>query len=316
MFHKLVQFIVDIRNRIKMKKTTIDEYLYLEFKKIKTGVFRNEIQNFITTNEPSMITLDCPAKKHFKANVIGVDLGGSFLKLGLFKNNEMITLKKIALKPEYSIDVGQFIDRNVELFCDENNVSIIDVDLALSFSYPIRNITENDIEILLFTKNYQFFKHPCVTFAHKPLFVYNDSIATLISNSIPGMFNIVVICGTGVNCAYMKNDKMVNTEIGTHPYNGIMIEELLGGITLINNNLDFDHPHIQNRLQLKLCLLEEFIMAVISAVWDKMLPLNLILHGTMFRYANKMIKSIESKINGRITYNNNATVTYYKNLAL
>ena len=81
-----------------MKKTTIDEYLYLEVKKIKTGVFRNEIQNFITTNEPSMITLDCPAKKHFKTNVIGVDLGGSFLKLGLFKNNEMITLKKNCIK--------------------------------------------------------------------------------------------------------------------------------------------------------------------------------------------------------------------------
>lgn len=316
MFHKLIQFIVDIKNRIKIKNTIIDEHLYLEFKKIKTHVFRNDVQNFISTNESNMITINCPIKKHFKTKVVGVDLGGSFLKFGLFLNKEMITSKKIELKSEYSMDVGPFIDHHVELFCNENNISIDSVDLTLSFSYPIKNITENDIEILFFTKNYQFFKHSHVTFIHKPLFIYNDSIAALISNSISGMFNIVIVCGTGINCAYTKNNKMINTEIGMHSYNGITIEKLLGGITLVNDNLDFEHPHIQNRLHLKLCLLEELIMGVISALWDKVLPLNLILHGSMFKYANKIIKNIESKINGKITYNNNATITYYKNLML
>lgn len=362
MFDKILTLLQDLKKRInpsnEEEKDLIDQILYLEYKKIKNGMLKKQIEDLIAKNEP--IIIDLPQKKKFKEYILGIDVGGSTFKMNLSKNTSKNIVKSekstvvenhegnapgkrknkkddkpgknetenvvkgstidsivIPLGAPVETNVGEFIDKRIEEICQKNGISPMNCDCAVSFSYPIENITENQIKILRFVKNYQFERDTEIVMKYAPKFIYNDSVAVLLSNMRDNMFNVVFICGTGVNCAFVKNKKLVNMELGIMKFQGVTVDQLLGGINCMESklpNLSLHHPRVQNRIALKIKLLQEFISAIVEKEWDGKQKLNMIINGSMFESGSEMILALEEKFKTRVNYSREGTVNYYEKL--
>lgn len=332
LFEKISQLISLIKERIEKgkddKATQIDDILRLEYLKVKNGAFKEEMRAFFTKNLEIAKKSSMPEKNlTLVENVIGVDLGGTYLKFEYFALNhpgkvyELKQTERVLIKQNNKILIEDYIEDEIQKFVEKNKIIL--PDIFLSFSYDFKMMEEkNTMKMLSFSKNFAFQQTEVTRFKTDFKCILNDCAAALVAGYVKNHLNIAVICGTGFNLVYLDaKDNIVCTEIGTKDVNDFILDELFGGINIckatIGEDHDIDHTIAQNRIELKKRLLVEFLKMAVEEVSKKennKQKVNLILNGSMFDYNESVAEELQKIKNLKVTIQKNATTRYFTTL--
>ncbi|EPR78106.1 Hexokinase [Spraguea lophii 42_110] len=165
--------------------------------------------------------------KEFKA--LAIDVGGTYLKLGLFEIKNNNEIKALAQAERFKIlkdgslkdvDLFEWICEKTKKYLEDNNVSGC-LKAAMCFSYPLLHKSLKDGIIMTLGKNFPFksLKSECnVSLELNKVFeknninvnveaVINDVTATVTSSYRPGFdLYVGIVLGTGTNAGYIKKE--------------------------------------------------------------------------------------------------------------
>ncbi|EJW05124.1 hypothetical protein EDEG_00794 [Edhazardia aedis USNM 41457] len=214
---------------------------------LNTFIEINDIQNIQKTETVK----HAESKEYF-----AIDVGGTYLKLGIFKKNikifEQIASKKtkIPIDEAKDQDMFEWIAKEVKDFLQNENTDMKKkLRASLTFSYPVKQDSLSSGKITKMCKNFNFkpidgcdpvkslndiFKKNGMNVSVDILL--NDTTATLMaSHHINKNIKVAVVLGTGTNGAYIINDKIINSEWG-HYKPKINLEQLDKDEAKLQNN--------------------------------------------------------------------------------